>query len=108
MSVVIVTLFPRNFSRTIADTDIINTPLEPLRPAGVPLGGYKTETKDLGGFFAAKSIFGVSRVNYRMKIRINVQCRAIGLVDSAICNFRIKTNFKTRKIRMTSDMSKKL
>jgi len=31
-------LFPRNFSGTIAD--IINTPLEPLRPADVPFGGF--------------------------------------------------------------------
>jgi len=31
-------LFPRDFSETIADTDIINTLLEPLRPADVLLG----------------------------------------------------------------------
>ena len=31
-------LFPRDFSKTIEDTDRINTPLEPLRPADVPLG----------------------------------------------------------------------
>ena len=42
-------LFPRDFSGTVADTDVINTQLEPLRPADVPFGGYKTETKDLGG-----------------------------------------------------------
>ena len=33
-------LFPRDFSETIEDTDIINTPLEPLRPADVPFGGF--------------------------------------------------------------------
>jgi len=32
-------LFPRDFSGTIEDTDITNTPLEPLRPADVPFGG---------------------------------------------------------------------
>ena len=31
-------LFPRNFSGTIEDTDILNTPLEPLRLADVPFG----------------------------------------------------------------------
>jgi len=51
-------LFPLIFSGTIADTDIINTPLE---PRDVPFGGYKTETKDLGGILATKSIFGCSR-----------------------------------------------
>jgi len=59
--VTLFTFFPRDFSGTIADTVIINTPLEPLRPADVPFGGYKTKSKDLGGFFAAKSIFGCSR-----------------------------------------------
>jgi len=33
-------LFPRDFSGTIEDTDIINTPLEPLRPANVPFGSF--------------------------------------------------------------------
>ena len=33
-------LFPRDFSGTIEDTDIINTPLEPLRPGDVPFGGF--------------------------------------------------------------------
>jgi len=41
----------------IADRDIINTSLEPLRPADVPFGGYKTETKDLGGIFFRKIDF---------------------------------------------------
>ena len=31
-------LFPRDFSRTVTDRDIINTPLEPLQPADVLLG----------------------------------------------------------------------
>jgi len=50
-------LVPHDFSRTIADTDIINTPLEPLQPADVPFGGYKTEMKDLGGIFGRKIDF---------------------------------------------------
>ena len=33
-------LFPRDFSGTVADTGIINTPLEPLRPADVAFGGF--------------------------------------------------------------------
>jgi len=33
-------LFPRDFSRTVTDRDIINTPLEPLQPADVPFGGF--------------------------------------------------------------------
>ena len=33
-------LFSRDFSVTIEDTDIINTPLEPLRPADVPFKGF--------------------------------------------------------------------
>ena len=34
------TFFPRDFSGAVEDTDIINTPLEPLRPADVPFGGF--------------------------------------------------------------------
>jgi len=49
------TLFPRDFSGTTADTDIVNTLLEPLRPTHVPFGSYKTETKDLRGFFCHKN-----------------------------------------------------
>jgi len=30
--------FPHDFSGTNEDTDILNTPLEPLRPADVPFG----------------------------------------------------------------------
>ena len=33
-------LFPRDFSETIEDTGIINTPIEPLRHADVPFGGF--------------------------------------------------------------------
>ena len=50
-------LFPRDFSGTIEDTYLINTPLEPLRPADVPFGSYKTETKDLGGIFWSQNRF---------------------------------------------------
>jgi len=52
-------LFPRDSSGTIADTNIINTPPKPFRPTDVPFVGYKTETKDLGEFLAAKSIFTI-------------------------------------------------
>ena len=33
-------LFPCDFLGTIADTDIINTLLEPLQPTDVPFGGF--------------------------------------------------------------------
>jgi len=49
--------FPRDFSGTIADTDIINTPPEPFRPTDVPFMGYKPETKDLGRIFGCKINF---------------------------------------------------
>ena len=41
-------LFPRDFSVTIEDTDIINTPLEQLRPADVPFGGFVDIAPHLG------------------------------------------------------------
>jgi len=50
-------LFPRDFSGTIADTDIINTPPEPFQPTDVPFVGYKTETKDSGGVLGRKIDF---------------------------------------------------
>ena len=52
-------LFPRDFSGTVADTNIINTPPEPFRPTDVPFVGYKTETKDLGGVFGRKIDFTI-------------------------------------------------
>jgi len=55
------TLFiSRDFSGTIAGTNIINTPPEPSRPTDVRFVGYKTESKDLGGVLAAKSISACS------------------------------------------------
>jgi len=53
-------LFPCDFSGTIADTDVINTPPEPFRPTDVPFVGYKTETKDFRGIFGRKIVFGYS------------------------------------------------
>ena len=50
-------LFPRDFSGTIADRNIINTPSELFRPTDVPFVGYKTESKDLGGVFGRKIDF---------------------------------------------------
>jgi len=51
-------LFLRDFSKTIADTDITNTPLELFRAHRCAFKGLKTETKNLGEIFAANSIFG--------------------------------------------------
>ena len=51
-------LFSRDFSGTIADTDTVNTPLEPLRAANVPFGGHVTETKDWDEFLPTNRFFG--------------------------------------------------
>jgi len=50
-------LFPHDFSGTITDRDMTNTPPKPFRPTDVLFGDYKTETKDLGGILAEKLIF---------------------------------------------------
>jgi len=42
-------LFPRDFSGTVEDTDIINIPLELLRPADVPFGGFVDISPHFGG-----------------------------------------------------------
>ena len=44
------TFYFHTISQNTADTYIVNTPLERLRPTDVPFGGYKTETEYLGGF----------------------------------------------------------
>ena len=50
-------LFPRDFSGTITDRDIINTPLEPLRPADVPFGGFVDIALHFGGEMPRKPQF---------------------------------------------------
>ena len=50
-------LFPRDFSGTIEDTDIINTPLEPLRPGDVPFGGFVDIAPHFGGEIPPKPQF---------------------------------------------------
>ena len=42
-------LFPRDFSENIADTNIINTPLERLRPANVHFVGFVDTSPHFGG-----------------------------------------------------------
>ena len=55
-------LFPPDFSGTIADTDIINTPLESLRFADVPLGGFVNTAPHFGGEIPENPNFcGVNR-----------------------------------------------
>ena len=55
-------LFPRDFSGTIADTNIINTPPKPFRSTDVLFVGYKAETNlDLGKVFGRKIDFYYSR-----------------------------------------------
>ena len=50
-------LFPRDFSGTITDRDKINTPLEPLRPADVPFGGFVDIAPHFGGEIPRKPQF---------------------------------------------------
>jgi len=50
-------LFPRDFSGTITDRDTINTPLEPLRPADVPFGGFVDIAPHFGGEIPRKPQF---------------------------------------------------
>ena len=47
--------FPRDFSGTITDRNIINTPLEPLRPADVPFGGFVDIAPHFRGWNAPKT-----------------------------------------------------
>jgi len=55
-------LFPRDFSGTIEDTDIINTPLEPIRPGDVPFGGFVDISPQFRGEIPQKAHFwGVNR-----------------------------------------------
>ena len=51
------TFFPRDFSETVEDTDIINTPLEPLRPADVPFRGFVHIAPHFRGEIPPKSQF---------------------------------------------------
>ena len=51
-------LFPRDFSGTIEDTDIINAPLEPLRPADVPFGGFVDIAPHFGGEIPQTPVLG--------------------------------------------------
>ena len=62
-------LFPRDFSGTITDRDIINTSLEPLRPAHVPLpfGGFVDIDPHLGGEIPKNPNFG--GVNRRLQAK---------------------------------------
>jgi len=50
-------LFPRDFSGTIIDRDIINTLLEPLRPTDVPFGGFVYIALYFGGEIPRKTQF---------------------------------------------------
>ena len=47
-------LFSSNFSGTIEDKDITNTPLERLRPADVPFGGFIDIADHFGGEIPSK------------------------------------------------------
>jgi len=84
-------LFPRDFSGTIADTAVINTPPEPSRPTDVPFVGYKTESKDLGGVLAARSISAYSGAIWRMKKN---KCRllATGAIFKTSPDFSISSS----------------
>jgi len=49
------TFYFHNFSGTVADRDLVNTPLEPFWPTDVLLGNYKPEPITLGRILTAKS-----------------------------------------------------
>jgi len=50
-------LFPRDFSGTITDRDIINTLLEPLRPVDVRFGAFVDIAPHFGGEMHRKPQF---------------------------------------------------
>jgi len=50
-------LFPRDFSESITDRNIINTPLEPLRLADVPFGAFVDIAAHFGGEIPRKPQF---------------------------------------------------
>ena len=61
-------LFIRDFSGTIEDTDIINTPLEPLRPGDVPFGGFVDITPHFGGEIPQNPNFGGLNTRFHAKL----------------------------------------
>jgi len=50
-------LFPHDFSGTVEDKDTINTPLEPLRSADMPLWGFADIAPYFGGEIPPKPQF---------------------------------------------------
>ena len=63
------------------DTGIVNAPLEQLRQADMPFGGYITETKDRDEFLQKNPFFSL-QLHHLVNENKN-KCRPIGLVDSA-------------------------
>jgi len=60
-------LFPRNFCGNIEDTDIIKTPIEPLRPADVPFGGFVDIAAHFWGEIHPKPQFCVVNRRFQAK-----------------------------------------
>ena len=60
-------LFPRDFSGTIEDTDLVNTPLEPLRPADVPFGRFVDIASHFGGEIPPKPQFWGANRRFQAK-----------------------------------------
>ena len=60
-------LFPRDFSGTITDRDIINTPLEPVRPVDVPFGGFVDIAPHFGGKSPENPNFGGMNKRFQAK-----------------------------------------
>ena len=60
-------LFPRDFSGTIADTDIINTLLEPHQPTNVHFGGFVDSASHFLGEIPQNHNFFGGGVNFEAK-----------------------------------------
>ena len=76
-------LFPRAFSGTITDRDIINTPLEPLRPADVPFGGFVVIAPILGVKCPENPNFGDVNRRFQAKLEkiLKVSCYRNSCID---------------------------
>jgi len=92
-------LFPRDFSGTIEDTDIINTPLEPLRPADVPFGVLLTLFPILGVKYPqTPNFWGVNR-RFQAKRAKYLKFHVIETTASILTKFGVTIETTLKKNR---------